>query len=68
MALVLWLLRAGFGGLRPEWVVIGLALVLGYLSFVAVALLVGLGADDRLIARAIWERLHGVYRKIEVGL
>ena len=68
MALVLWLLRAGFGGFRPEWVVIGLALVLGYLSFVAVALLVGLGADDRLIARAIWERLHGVYRKIEVGL
>ena len=54
-------LRFGLKAVRPEWVVIGAGLTLGYLAFIGVALAFGLNADDRLIAEAAWSRVRGVF-------
>jgi len=43
-----------------EWIVILLALSLAYGVFTATAFLMGLDADDRLIADAAWIRVRGV--------
>ncbi len=66
--LVLWLVRVETGGLRPDWLGIGVGVILGYLAFVSSALLVGLDADDRLIAQAVWHRMRATFRKVEVGV
>lgn len=42
-----------------DWLAVGIALVASYAVFSALLLLGGLDADDRLIASAIWTRLHG---------
>jgi O-antigen/teichoic acid export membrane protein len=63
----LLLVRATLAVIRPEWMVIGAALVLGYLAFVGIALAFGLDQDDRLIAHAIWLRMRGVFPKAEVN-
>jgi O-antigen/teichoic acid export membrane protein len=59
--------RAVFGAVRQEWAVIGAALLLGYLAFIGIALAFGLDADDQLIARAIWARVTGTFRSLEVN-
>ena len=60
-------LRVVFGTVRQEWVVIGAALLLGYLVFIGIALAFGLDADDQLIARAVWARVSGTFRSVEVN-
>jgi hypothetical protein len=59
---VVFTVRAVFGAVRQEWVVIGAALVLGYLAFMGIAFSYGLDADDKLIARAVWARMRGTFR------
>jgi O-antigen/teichoic acid export membrane protein len=66
IAAVLGLLLAS-GRAREDWAVIGVALVLGYLAFISIALAVGLDADDQLIARAVWARVSGVFRRAEMN-
>lgn len=66
--IVLWLVRAELRGLPHQWVVIGIGLVAGYAAFIASALLVGLDADDRLIADAVWYRISSTFRKPEAGV
>jgi hypothetical protein len=61
------LLRREFSSVRPEWLIVGAGLVLGYLVFVGTALAFGLDADDQLIARAVWGRVREVFPKGEVG-
>jgi O-antigen/teichoic acid export membrane protein len=46
---------------RVDWVLILTALVLTYAGFSAVAFAVGLDADDRLIANAVWTRVRGAF-------
>jgi O-antigen/teichoic acid export membrane protein len=60
-------LRIGFGTVRQEWAVIGAALLLGYLTFITIALAFGLDADDKLIARAVWARVSGTFQSVEVN-
>jgi len=56
---VLWLARSWFSAFQPA-VVMGVSVILAYAVFGAIALLFGLDADDRLLARAVWTRLRGV--------
>jgi O-antigen/teichoic acid export membrane protein len=63
----LFLLRAIFGTFRPEWMVIAAALLLAYGAFIGVALAIGLDADDRLVARAVWSRLRASFTNAEAG-
>ena len=65
--LVLLLLRETLSAVHPEWMVIAVGLVLGYLAFIGVALAFGLDSDDQLIARAAWSRVRGVFQRAEVG-
>ncbi len=44
-----------------DWLAVGVALGLAYSVFAGTILLVGLGADDRLIAAAMWSRVRGVF-------
>lgn len=46
---------------RHEWLTIGCAGVLAYVVFTAIAVSFGLDEDDRLIARALWVRVRGVF-------
>jgi O-antigen/teichoic acid export membrane protein len=48
--------------IRADWVVIVLALLLAYGAFSGVAFAMGLDADDRLIADAVWTRVRGTFR------
>jgi O-antigen/teichoic acid export membrane protein len=52
--------KAG-GGVRADWALIGVALVLAYGAFSAMAFAMGLDADDRLIAKAVWTRVRGAF-------
>jgi O-antigen/teichoic acid export membrane protein len=65
--MVLLLLKAKLGAVRPEWIVISAGLLLAYTVFIAVALAVGLDADDRLIARAVWSRARGMFPGAEAN-
>jgi O-antigen/teichoic acid export membrane protein len=65
---VLLAVRVSFGTARQEWAVIGAALVLGYLTFIGIALAFGLDADDQLIARAVWARVRGAFRSVEASV
>ncbi len=42
-----------------DWVIIAIALLLSYGVFASLFVLGGLDADDRLIASAVWTRIHG---------
>jgi O-antigen/teichoic acid export membrane protein len=46
-----------------EWVRIGVALLLAYAAFSGVTFALGLDADDRLIANAVWARVQGTFRQ-----
>ena len=46
---------------RTEWLVVVFALLLSYAAFSAVALAMGLDADDRLIADAVWARARAFF-------
>ncbi len=48
--------------LRADWVVIVVALLLAYGGGAVVAFAMGLDADDRLIANAVWTRVRGTFR------
>ena len=47
--------------MKADWVMVFVALVLAYGTFSAVALIMGLDADDRLIANAVWSRVRGTF-------
>jgi hypothetical protein len=47
--------------LRADWIVIVVALLLSYGGGAVVAFAMGLDADDRLIANAVWMRLRGAF-------
>ena len=59
-------LRAAFGTAPREWVLIGAALLFGYLAFASIALAFGLDEDDKLIAKAFWARVSGKFQGGEV--
>jgi O-antigen/teichoic acid export membrane protein len=54
---VLWLGRILFNSFQPG-VVIAASLILAYAAFGGVAWLLGMDADDQLIAGAVWARLR----------
>jgi hypothetical protein len=45
--------------LHPEWLWIGIALVVSYATFCGLALLAGLDNDDKMIVAAIRSRVFG---------
>jgi O-antigen/teichoic acid export membrane protein len=47
--------------MRADWILVVVALLLAYGAFCAVAFAMGLDADDRLIANAVWTRVRGVF-------
>ncbi len=63
MLAVTLLMKRGILFFRHEWLAIGCATLLAYAVFAIVAMSFGLDADDRLIARAIWTRIRGVFGK-----
>jgi O-antigen/teichoic acid export membrane protein len=44
-----------------DWLVVGVALGLGYSIFAGMMFLMGLDADDRLIAGAVWSRVRNAF-------
>lgn len=44
---------------RHDWLAVGVTFAAAYCIFTAIVLAVGLDADDRLIATAIWSRMRG---------
>ena len=58
---VLLVLRFTSGSL-PQWIVLAAGFSLAYLVFFLAALAVGLDDHDRIIARALWSRVRGVFR------
>ncbi|MFZ3263883.1 MAG: oligosaccharide flippase family protein [Terriglobales bacterium] len=52
-------LRALGAAFHPEWIPIGVALVIAYVTFCGLSLIVGLDDDDRMIVTAIQRRLLG---------
>jgi len=60
LAVVVLLNRYSFV-FRHNWVAIGATFGAAYAVFTGVLLLVGLQADDRLIASAIWSRMRGIF-------
>ena len=57
---VLLAVRFSLSARVPQWAMLGIALSLGYMVFVLVALAAGLNEDDRMIARALWSRVRGL--------
>jgi O-antigen/teichoic acid export membrane protein len=47
--------------IRADWAMIVLSLLLAYGAFSVVAFAMGLDADDRLIANAVWTRVRGTF-------
>ena len=66
--MLLLLLRRGLAPIRPEWIAIGLGLVVAYAGFIVTALAFRLEADDRLIAQTIWSWIFGLIRRAEVDI
>lgn len=60
-ALSIILLVGRASAFMRDWAVVLVALTFGYGAFFAVVLAVGLDADDRLIANAIWTRVRGAF-------
>jgi len=46
---------------RSDWMVVAASLVLAYVGFSVTAFAMGLDADDRLIANAVWARARGFF-------
>ena len=66
-ALVTWLLSRTMHA-RPDWIVIVAAAFLAYGAFAIVTVVLGLDADDRLVADAMWARMKGSWQKMQAGL
>lgn len=64
----IWLLQVRFGDAHPQWLVITLSAVAAYVVFTGLALTMGLDADDRMIARAVWSRIRSVIPRTEAGI
>jgi O-antigen/teichoic acid export membrane protein len=47
--------------LKADWLIIVVSLTLAYVTFSGMAYLLGLDADDRLIADAVWTRVRGAF-------
>ena len=67
MLIALFAVRETVGSVWPAWLTAGGALLVAYLVFSGIALAVGLNADDKLIAQAVWARVHGMISKTEVN-
>jgi len=61
--LIVWMLSGNAVHIQPDWVRIVATLFLSYLAFSAVTFVLGLDADDRLIANAVWARVRGTFRR-----
>ncbi|MGB0013473.1 MAG: polysaccharide biosynthesis C-terminal domain-containing protein, partial [Candidatus Sulfotelmatobacter sp.] len=48
-----------FISMKTDLMIIFISLLLAYATFSAIALLIGLDEDDRLIANAVWARVRG---------
>jgi hypothetical protein len=53
--------------MAPVWVGIVVCLVVAYAVFLGIARFSGMGADDRLIGRAVWSKVKGVLPTAGVG-
>jgi O-antigen/teichoic acid export membrane protein len=60
LAVILWLQRRS-DVFRHDWLAVGSALGLAYSVFAGMIFLVGLDADDRVIATAIWSRIRAAF-------
>jgi O-antigen/teichoic acid export membrane protein len=67
LALTLVLQRYA-GVFRHDWLAVGVALGLAYGVFACTILVVGLDADDRLIATAIWSRIRTAFARPDAGV
>jgi O-antigen/teichoic acid export membrane protein len=47
-----------------DWIAVGATLAVAYGLFAAVVLMLGLDADDRLIASAIWSRMRATFLRV----
>ena len=63
--LMLATIRAVFRSGYLELPTMAAGLTLGYATFVGIALLLGLDADDRLITSAVWARLRNRFQRAE---
>jgi len=54
-----WGLRIGLRAVRADIPVLVLSTMIVYILFIGTVLLMGLGAEDRMIANAIWARIRG---------
>jgi O-antigen/teichoic acid export membrane protein len=61
------LLKNNSAFFRHDWVMVAVSGMLAYLTFAGIVFAFGLNADDRLIARAIWIRILGVFGKSQSG-
>jgi O-antigen/teichoic acid export membrane protein len=59
---VLFVASRTLQAVRPEWLAIVAGLSLAYCAFIAIAMLFGLDADDRLIAGAVWSKVRGAFQ------
>ena len=59
--LITLLVSKGAGFMGADWIGIVVALVLAYDLFSVMAFAMGLDADDRLIADAVWSRVRGAF-------
>lgn len=64
LAVLVWL-RTRMASQSGEWMVIAVGLLLAYGTFALGVLVIGLDADDRLIAGAVWSKMRGALRRAE---
>ena len=62
--LVTLLLSRIFASTRPDWIGIVTAVLAAYSAFAAVTFAVGVNADDRVVADAVWARVRGNVRRV----
>ena len=62
---VLLVARRILQAVRPEWLAVVAGLALAYCAFLAIAMLFGLDADDRLIAGAVWSKVREAFQGTE---
>jgi O-antigen/teichoic acid export membrane protein len=62
---VLLVAKTALPSVRPEWLVVAAGIPLAYMAFVAIAMVFGLDADDRLIANAVWSKVRGALQGAE---
>lgn len=61
MAAATFALKRGSEIFRHDWLAVGTTLVSAYAVFAVAALIVGLDADDKLVARALWSRVRAQF-------